>query len=136
MVMGDKILRRWFCELSVQEWSIENVMAYDDINHYKKIQDPDAKKLKALYIYECFIKSGGDHELNINKIQKDTIKTRVEKGVFDDNFYDEIYQQINVNMCDTFSRLCTQKKYKDYVEKGKVTMKEKLNQKKFEIGQI
>lgn len=108
---GNKI----FHTFSKQEYSIENISCYDDIQKYKQENDPLQKKIMAKQIFDKYC-NGSDSELEVNISMKIAIeiKDKMETGEVVKNLFDNLEISIILNLSDTFTRLIFTPEYRVY----------------------
>lgn len=115
-----------FCKT---EYSVENLLCWDDIQLYKNLEKEDVlmksltneKKKKGLLAIHakrlCDKYISGDKslmEVNVQKKDTDVIWRRLKQSEVDLYLFDKILETIEVNLCDSYSRLISTTAYKEY----------------------
>lgn len=119
-ILSTSKTRPWFIEYSKNEWSIENVMAWDEIQKYVKEHRSQKRKAISEYIVKNFLTRGGMFELNVNKSEVDEVLGKVKLKQYDDDLFDVILGTVMLNLSDTYSRFVLRdQRYRDYLKQNK-----------------
>lgn len=105
-------------EFAKSEFSVENIVCYDDIQAYKSITNPEERLQMAQKIFDTYL-NGSDSELEVN-ISSDfckKVKTLISTGNVDGNLLNDVERQIIANVSDTFSRFIFTSAYLNYTAK-------------------
>jgi hypothetical protein len=95
-----------FCE---KEYSMENILCYNDILAYK-----DANMDKAKGIYDTYLQGkGAVMEVNIPTRVAAAVFERIQKNEIDSTLFDHVKRDIVTNLSDTWSRYVTSQEYED-----------------------
>jgi len=101
-------------ETCKQEYSIENISCWKDVEDFKKERSIDVKRKKVVEIYNLYL-NGNRSQLEVNvssaihiEIQKDMNESNYE------NIFDQLSKDILTNLRDTFQRLTTSERYQSY----------------------
>lgn len=83
------------------EYSIENLLCYEDIQRYKA--NPSTKLASNIFnLYLC--ESNSELEVNVQSSIVKDLKVIFDKGEFPNDLFDKIEQTLLTNLSDTFSR--------------------------------
>eukprot|EP01080_Neovahlkampfia_damariscottae_P005518 gene5518-9335_t len=113
-LMNDQNIYTMFFEFCKSEWSIENLLFYDDALKYSKIpvkeREKHAKRIIELYL------NGTNSELEVNATRKecDDFKENVKEGNLDPVILQSLIRTVIVNLVDTFSRFVITTEYINY----------------------
>ena len=107
-----------FSEFAADEYSIENIAIWDDISAYKKETDIEKRKPLGIHIYGTYL-DGANSPLEVNVSSKTRTGARksLSSDMFSDTAFDDILQEIRVNMVDTYSRFQITPQYLQYLSK-------------------
>jgi hypothetical protein len=111
-----------------QTQNSENFLFIELVNNFIIIKYPIAKRKAAEYIYETFIDSNGEKEINLpSKIKEEMKKKKEEaKGVYENEFFDIAYENvINDLIFDVFPRFQMTVEFKKLMEKVYIKIGEK-----------
>lgn len=116
-ILEDVELRKMFADHSALEFSLENVVAWQDLVQYKT--SPDRERF-ALEIFEKFLNgSQSVMEINIPGTMSREIWKKIELKEFSDDLFKPIVSTLNANMADTFSRFGQYPPYQNYLANNK-----------------
>ena len=108
------------------EWSLENILFYEEIEKYEKIPSRKHAHRRSKEILENYILVGSPLEVNLSSdVRKNTIK---KVNHFEE--YKEVYQSIFIdsvketkrNMRDTFSRICLTNEYEEWKKSSNIVV--------------
>jgi hypothetical protein len=99
-ILKDPILRASFAAFAKNEWSLENLLVWDDIQSFKK--SPSRKK--AQRIYKTYLTDDSPRQVNTDRSKVKPIETALDKGNVDADTFKEIEKDAQQNMSDTYSR--------------------------------
>lgn len=100
-------------EFAKSEWSVENVLVYDDIVEYEK----EISKEKASNIIYQYLTSGAPLQVNLPKREIDPIIEKMNKDEIDIHLFEGIKQTLIQNLMDTYSRFIYSSDYESYITK-------------------
>jgi hypothetical protein len=112
---GYEMMKR-FC---TNEWSLENLFAWEYLNEMKSAEKCDIEKVKTLHT--DFLTNGSNMELNIPNTTKKSIIEVL--GVHGEHIIDpipfsvpfqQLYNEIVKNLSDSYARLASSSEYKQY----------------------
>jgi len=113
-----------------KEWSSENIGCQKnikDILSNDKLSEND-KMAQLKPIYEKFIKTGSESEVNISDKERTALKTALDKGDFTETLkaIKPITEQLTKNINDTYSRFTVSTEFKDFIKNTELKHIEKL----------
>jgi hypothetical protein len=110
----DSEIEKLFVSFSEREYSLENILCYQDIREFKSsLKDP-------LNIYFRYFNGNSSvMEVNVPGKQCQIIYDQLKSGQFDVHLFDEIEKTIITNLSDTWSRFRFEHSYTQYIEKQK-----------------
>jgi hypothetical protein len=115
-ILRDEFGREIFTNFAKQEWSVENISLWDDIQDYLDEKNSTQRQLKATNIFFNYL-NGTDSklEVNLNTSLCQNLKESIDNDPeLDDHLFDSILQSVKVNLADTFSRLRLRNDYKSW----------------------
>ena len=98
-----------FKKYAKKEWSLENILFYEEIEKYKKIKSLKFAKKRAQELLENYIEAGSALEVNMSGEIRRLTKKRIQnfkdhKNEFKEIF-DEAIKETKRNMRDTYARI-------------------------------
>lgn len=116
LILEDDYGREIFSNFAKQEWSIENISIYDDIQDFFKEKNPVQRQLKATNIYYNYLNGQESKlEVNINKNLCVIFKNRIDSDPdIPDDVFGPILQAVKINLADTYSRLRLRADFKNW----------------------
>jgi hypothetical protein len=115
MMSGDKSLREEFVKFAMKEFSIENIMCFDDILLFESMESEEERKSKALEIKELYLTSSSVREVNIGNFK--ALVASINEGVVPVDLFSNVTQILKCNMVDTYSRFIVDPEYENLNEK-------------------
>ena len=110
---NEKNLWEFFTEFSIEEFSLENVKVFEDIQKYKTLNDDEKKSFVELMKYNYFT-SESPLEINLPIQSKKKFLDNIEKEIL--NFdLDKVEKDVIYNLSDTWSRFIISKEYQNYI---------------------
>jgi len=126
VLLNDELGHELFVEFAKQEWSIENVMIYDEIQQFNKTfakfgSDGQFSHTQELYkhtkqIYEKYLATGSVFEVNIDRATCNEVWKKLSSNTWDGDTFKAVEITVKGNLSDTFSRFKETEKYKIYVK--------------------
>ncbi|KAG2382185.1 hypothetical protein C9374_005387 [Naegleria lovaniensis] len=120
----------FFISYSEREKSEENILFWLRVENYKQIEDPDTRLVEARKIFDEFLQSNGERELNINRKSAREVETellRHENNHAEDPIRTELFYSVQLMtellMIDTYERFLRSDLYSSVVEIMKEEMK-------------
>jgi hypothetical protein len=117
-----------FKEYAKTEWSMENVLFYEEVEKYRQMKKFKAAQKFAVQIKEKFIETGSILEVNLSgDCRKNTIK-KIDNFDGQRRFskysciFDEALKEAKRNMRDTFSRVRNTEVFKQWKSNSKVKL--------------
>lgn len=111
---------RQFCQ---NEWSVENMILYENIQYLKKL--PDTEKLDyAQIIVENHLIPRAPLEVNLNHTIVQKITESLKKEGIDEKVWKELEDEVMINLADTASRLIKTHIFQQYKKSN--VLQEKL----------
>jgi len=130
-VLKDLKGHQLFFDYLKREYFIENILFWDDIMNYKRLEKDDltmkswlADETKKRSIYKDHAKRicdkylNGDKslmEVNVPKREIDFIQQQMKLNICDSHSFDEVLDSVRLNLGDSFSRFCVTTSYQMYV---------------------
>lgn len=109
-----------FKDFAKSEWSVENVLLYDDIINFEKSMTlEDAKKIISNYL-----EKGAPLEVNITRKEADIVIKKMNDGELTSELFSDIKQTTLINLGDTYARYIFSDDYITWEFKNK--MKENI----------
>lgn len=105
LCLEDKRGREIFYEFAKAEYSLENVLCYEDIKRYDLEMDNVVKKQIAKEIYDTYLAINSQLEINCPRSSCEKVFEKMSTGEVSKNLFVGIEQQLIINLSDTFSRL-------------------------------
>jgi hypothetical protein len=115
MMSRDKSLREEFVKFAMKEFSIENIMCFDDILLFESMESEEERKSKALEIKELYLTSSSVREVNIGNCK--ALVASINEGVVPVDLFSNVTQILKCNMVDTYSRFIVDPEYENLNEK-------------------
>jgi hypothetical protein len=112
-----------FKKFSKREWSLENILFYEDVQKYENITNIKYAKRRSLEIYQNFIEVGSPLEVNLSGPIRKNLKHKINN--FDEfkeyyaSFFVDAVKETKRNMRDTFSRIITSLEFSKWRESSK-----------------
>jgi hypothetical protein len=106
----DPEVEKMFVKFCETEYSLENILCYQDIREFKKsLKDP-------MLIYHRYLNgSSSVMEVNVPRRQCHDIDEKLKSGQFDAHLFDSIEGTVITNMIDTLSRFVFDGSYVKYM---------------------
>eukprot|EP01080_Neovahlkampfia_damariscottae_P006414 gene6414-10421_t len=124
---GFEILRKY----SKREWSLENVLFYEDVLRYQNLNSAKYSRKRAVQILENYVLKNSPLEVELSASVRRSTKEKVETFVEYKNYHKTIFNdaifEVKFNMEDTFSRITSLPEYKQWKTTWKATV-EKLEE--------
>jgi hypothetical protein len=102
LVLEDPMLREEFKTFTKNEFSLENLLCYDDILLYEKLTSEDERKSKAEEIKTLYLTGESLREVNIRNAA--SLVKKIEEGNISDELFSPTKNELMANMVDTYSR--------------------------------
>ncbi|KAL0483722.1 7 TM domain-containing transmembrane protein [Acrasis kona] len=122
---GDVTTHELFRDFAKKEFSVENVLIYDDIARFKNNVNVERYE-QAKLIFDSYLASGSLNQVNLPSKSADSAAEKLkayeedkEGCTLGDDLFDGVLQQVVVNLRDTYMRLWYTQAFKEYVEKRK-----------------
>ncbi|KAL0489804.1 regulator of G-protein signaling [Acrasis kona] len=119
-VLSEPFLHEMLKNFAVKEFSVENVIAYDDIMLFKSEIEVDRRMELCSFIFETYLKNNAISPINVSMVHVSEAWKRVEEHFkvaeefpLPEDLFDKIRSVIVVNLVDTYARF---KKYPPYIE--------------------
>jgi hypothetical protein len=109
-----------FITFSRKEWSLENVLLYEDLLKFKKISSKEKSKEYAQIIYERYLEINSNLEVNIDEALRFEVLKKIKNDQIDSTIFDSIQFALQLNLLDTFSRLKEETNYKRFENNFKI----------------
>eukprot|EP01080_Neovahlkampfia_damariscottae_P009438 gene9438-1644_t len=94
-----------FIEFCESEWSTENILAKLDIVEYRNLKSDKEREILCKTMKERYlIVNKSPLELNCQSNALNKVVERIDAGNFDDNLFDGLETNIDLNLSDTISR--------------------------------
>lgn len=114
--LDDVLIKNTFKSFAKSEWSIENVLIYEDICLYEK--NPNLNQ--ANFIYENYLKTGSPLEVNVSKKEIEEILSSIKSEKLSKILFENIKISVLTNLKDTFSRFIYTNEYIIWETKNKL----------------
>ncbi len=123
-IMRDEKLRLLFKQQAKREWSVENYQVYLEIREFQKLslhtRNARLKQRRlADKIYVEYVKSDAIMEVNLSNRVREGCRAAILKSYgkpLDSKFFDDVLDEVKVNLGDTVSRFFFSKEYIKYYE--------------------
>ncbi|KAJ6245794.1 regulator of g protein signaling [Anaeramoeba flamelloides] len=115
-VLKDEHAHDAFKDFLVQEFSVENILFWDEVEDFKKLAERDEIKERARYIYDKYIDPSSVFEVNLDSNDKEQIKKSLKKTTID--MYNEPQNSIfDLMESDSWPRFLKSNLCKDLIHK-------------------
>jgi hypothetical protein len=116
--------REIFKKFAKQEWSLENILFYEQIDKYKKIKVSKVSKKRANEILVNFIEVGSVLEVNLAADVRKSTKNKILNFSKDDfkDIFDDAIKETKRNMRDTFARIRKTEEFQNWKNFSKVVI--------------
>jgi hypothetical protein len=102
VVLEDPMLKEEFKTFTKNEFSLENLLCYEDILLFEKLTSEDERKLKAEEIKTLYLTGESLREVNIRNAKN--LVEIIENGEITDDLFQFAKNELITNMVDTYSR--------------------------------
>jgi hypothetical protein len=109
---GDIEAKQIFKDFTSKEFSVENVLCYDDIQTYQSKDTFEARYKQAVLIFDSYLERNSVNEVNIPRKFIENARESVKiyaanpaASTMDSTLFDSIMQQIVVNLTDSYMRM-------------------------------
>jgi hypothetical protein len=122
---GDKEAHKLFQEFCNKEFSVENILCYDDMTSYQDADSDKKRLLLANHIFENYLSQNAPYEVNVQRPQIEEIRKALKEletdpnAKLDDKLFDVLLRGIILNLLDSYSRFFYTKPFQDYIETKK-----------------
>ncbi len=109
-------LLKEFCK---SEFSVENVLCFEEIIRYQKLTSDEERFRLATSIFETFIEIGSVLEVNITQ----RVREEVQRSLIPptpQSLFDKVKDSVGTNLMDSYSRFCHSTAYLAYLSQGRV----------------
>eukprot|EP01080_Neovahlkampfia_damariscottae_P003294 gene3294-5735_t len=113
-VMSIPELKEMFINFSRKEWSLENILIYEDLLKFKKISSKKQKLEYANIIFDRYLAVNSHFEVNVDEDLRYKVFQKIEFSEIDSSLFDEIQIALQLNLLDTLSRLKEENHYKRF----------------------
>eukprot|EP01080_Neovahlkampfia_damariscottae_P007279 gene7279-11597_t len=117
-----------FKKFAKKEWSLENILFYEEVEKYKKVWSMKFAKKRAEEILSNYIEVGSTLEINISGEVRKLTKKKIQnfKDYKDDykNIFNESIKETKRNMRDTYARIRRTLEYSVWKTSSKVLVDE------------
>jgi hypothetical protein len=117
-----------FKKFSKREWSLENILFYEDVQKYENISNVKYAKRRSMEIYKNFIEVGSPLEVNLSGPVRKNLKLKInnfdEFKEFYAGFFADATKEAKRNMRDTFSRIVSSLEFSKWRESSKNLIEE------------
>jgi hypothetical protein len=108
-----------FTKFVESEWSIENILCYQDIMKYPETPQKDRKEFVKRIIELYFNGTTSELEVNVPGKPKEALKQHFFKNEFNDNLFADIHSNLLINLYDSYSRFIVTKEFENLVKTNK-----------------
>jgi hypothetical protein len=131
--LRSKKVRPWFIQFAKNEWSLENVFAWDEIDKYQRSTDDVERKEIAEYFYYTFLARNAAFEINVDAKSVSEFQDKLRRGRADEQLFENILPTIYMNLNDTYFRFkVTDQKYGTFLQRKESMISSHKEMKKFE----
>lgn len=116
-LLANQTAKTYFIEYAKTEFALENVSCYYDIKSYQEELDPKRRQNLAYNIVKLYL-NGANSELEVNiplKYLHPALES-IQNGDFNDSLFDQILDQVLVNISDTYHRFIISDMYKKLIK--------------------
>eukprot|EP01080_Neovahlkampfia_damariscottae_P002736 gene2736-4145_t len=118
-VLNDKNNLKYFKLFATSEYSVENVLFYEEIQNYKKLKE-DKRNDRAAKLMDFFFQEDSIYEINISKKFITEIEENISKGNCSVDLFDKaLIDVVNSNLSDTYQRFKFSEVYQEMIQKTK-----------------
>jgi hypothetical protein len=98
------------------EWSVENMLLYEDIQDLRKLKEPQKLRQHMQEMVQCYLSSNSVLEVNIPDTLRRNLITKLQLGneVWSDEQIDALETAVLQNIADTFMRFKDTVQFKVY----------------------
>lgn len=89
-------------------------MIYNDIETYKRISNKEKRKKISKTIFATYLSPNAPLEVNVTGESIASVRTQIDKGVFEDDLFLPIQTIIRTNLSDVLSRFVKTKQFRIY----------------------
>lgn len=116
-LLNNETAKTYFIEYSKSEFSLENASSYYDIKSYQEELDFSRREKMAIDMFNLYF-NGNNSELEVNIPNKfiDTLIENIKKKDFNNQLFDDILDQVLVNISDTYNRFIISDMYKKLIK--------------------
>lgn len=115
-ILSNSDLHDSFKDFAKSEWSVENVLLFDDIINFEKSKSlDDANKIIANYL-----EKGAPLEVNVTRKEADEVIQKVKDGEINSDLFSTIKQTTILNLGDTYARFIFSDEYLTWEFKNKM----------------
>jgi hypothetical protein len=123
IILSDEKLLEKYIEFSEFEWSSENIFFKMDAIEYKKKSEMKLKKNYANQIVENYlIPSVSPLEINVTAKNLNPTLRQIEEQDFNNNLFDKIEREVDVNLCDTLARFIVSSQYEQFLKENEIVI--------------
>jgi hypothetical protein len=116
-IFKDKIKYDMFYIFTEKEFSIENILSYNDICKYKTIVDEEEKLHIAKNIYNLYFNGNNSNmEVNVARSLTLEIKNKINNNQLSIDLFSGVEKTIMTNLSDTYSRFSYSKEYVEHMK--------------------
>jgi hypothetical protein len=116
-VLKDDSCRKFLKSFATREYSVENIIFYEEVKKFQKMNQEERKKTSKLMV-DFFFDPDSIYEINTTKKMKDDVELNVEESPVE--LFDEILKDIVMNtISNTYDRFIFSDLYKEMVEPKK-----------------
>jgi ABC-type multidrug transport system fused ATPase/permease subunit len=107
-----------------KDWSLENVLFFEDVLNYQKIKSTKYARKRAFQILENYIELGSPLKVNLSSNVRKSTKDKVENFVdfkdFHKSIFNDAIKETKLNMEVTFKRIKDTTEYQDWKENSNI----------------
>jgi hypothetical protein len=116
-ILEDDSKRKFLKSFATREYSVENIIFYEEVMKFQKM-DQEERKKKSKLMSDFFFNSDSIYEINTTKKMKDDVELNFEESPAE--LFDEILRDIVLNtISNTYDRFIFSDLYKEMIEPKK-----------------
>jgi hypothetical protein len=130
-LINDKRGKEIFKIFATKEWSLENILFFEEVEKFKRMKNPKHMKNRALDLSMNYIEPGAPLEVNLSGPVRKTVQQRVND--IDSSkedvrmMFEDAIKETKRNMRDTYARIVPTKEYENWKSVSRVKIDESFS---------
>ncbi|KAL0485566.1 proteoglycan 4 [Acrasis kona] len=125
LLMGHPRTHDLMRDFACKEFSLENVMIYDEVKRYQIFEDVEQRAIHARLIINLYLLANSEFQVNLDKRRIEPVLTAAEAYKQDphlnplpQNLFEDIMRSVVENLLDTYDRFFFYTPFQDYIRKA------------------